>query len=464
MTELDNAIEVELEPGLRNYRLPPAGSTEELVEAIRRSWNLLRVAPARITAPLLAATYAAPLSEMMTPDFALWIWGGTGSYKSTLAALFLSHFGDDFSETNLPLSFESTSNALERMLFLTKDVLVIVDDWRPGVTRADGEDMDRKAQRLLRAVGNRQGRGRMTSYTTLRESYPPRGMVAATAEALPEGPAFESAAVRSLSINLSRGEVDLKTLSESQQSKRVLSMAMAGYVGDVAAHYDKLACTLAHRRQVLRDKLRDKLPGSHPRTPDNAAILIVALRQLRDYTVAVGAMDEQEANRHYKRAVRAVLAAARAHVEATSGGDPSTRFIEILLSLFEASRAHLVDRENKWPPRGCTQLGWCEISSEDGKRSIYEPSGERIGWADEEYLYLHPDLAYAAVSSFVQRGGIPFGIKPKALWNALGRSGKSLTDAGRKTTTARIEGKSKRVIQIPRTAVFGQEAEEQELF
>ncbi len=36
--------------------------------------------------------------------------------------------------------------------------------------------------------------------------------------------------------------------------------------------------------------------------------------------------------------------AARAHVAATSGGDPSTRFVEILLSLFEAGRAHLEDR------------------------------------------------------------------------------------------------------------------------
>jgi hypothetical protein len=123
-------VEVELEPGFQNYRLLPTPlSPEQAVEAIRQSWRFLLVAPRRITAPLLASAYAAPLSEIVVPDFTIWLWGGTGSFKSTLAALILSHYGD-FSETNLPLSFESTSNALERNLFLAKDVLTVVDDWR----------------------------------------------------------------------------------------------------------------------------------------------------------------------------------------------------------------------------------------------------------------------------------------------------------------------------------------------
>src|SRR4051794_30561033 len=113
MTYQINTIEVELEPNFESYQLPPLGSSEEVAEAISWSWRFLEVAPLRITAPLLAAAYAAPLSEIIIPDFTLWLWGGTGSYKSTIAALVLSHFGD-FSETNLPLSFESTSNALER--------------------------------------------------------------------------------------------------------------------------------------------------------------------------------------------------------------------------------------------------------------------------------------------------------------------------------------------------------------
>ena len=44
----------------------------------------------------------------------------------------------------------------------------------------------------------------------------------------------------------------------------------------------------------------------------------------------------------------------------------------------------------------------------------------------------------AAVSSFATRGSIPFGIKPRALWEDLKRAGISLTDKGRTDTTARV--------------------------
>ena len=88
--------------------------------------------------------------------------------------------------------------------------------------------------------------------------------------------------------------------------------------------------------------------------------------------------------------------------------------------------------------------------------------GDSIGWADEGYLYLHPDLAYAADSEFTRKGRIPFGIRPRALWDAMARSGMNLADKDRSTTTARIRGKTKRVIKIPHSAVFAPEAEGQD--
>ena len=72
-------------------------------------------------------------------------------------------------------------------------------------------------------------------------------------------------------------------------------------------------------------------------------------------------------------------------------------------------------------------------------------------------MYLDKEAAYAAVSGFAQRGGLPFGIKPKALWEAMARSGKSLVDPGRNDTTAKIEWKTKRIIQIPRELVVDED-------
>jgi len=453
-------VEVELEPGLDLYRLPgEAASAPEIADAVRVSLSFMELAPERITAPLLAAVYLAPLSEIIVPDFALWAWGATGSFKSTIAALALSHFGS-FSETTLPLSFESTANAQERLLFLLKDTVAVVDDWRPAVSRGDASEMDRKAQRLLRAVGNRQGRGRMTSDTTLRRSYSPRGVVVVTAEALPEGPAFESAAARSFSVHVSREDVNLVRLSELQRSTGALSHAMAGYIRWIAAQYERISQKMPDYRSGLRDKLRGELAGCHPRTPDAAAALITGLTALEAYARSMGALDEKSGKEFLSGAGAGVIAAAKAHAETTQGGDPATRFIEILRSLFGAGRVYAKDKETGKEPQDYDDLGWEQYETRNDEW-VVQPrrTADFVGWADGTYLYLDKEAAYAAVSGFAQRGSIPFGIKPRTLWSALKSTGLSLADEGRTDTLARVQGKPKRVVQVQREAIREEVAE-----
>jgi hypothetical protein len=446
-----DGVEVELEPGLERYALPSgAPSEDEAADGLRRSFGLLEIAPDRIMAPLLAAAYLSPLSGMMTPDFALWLWGGTGSFKSTIAALVLSHFGD-FEETSLPGSFESTANAQERLLFLLKDALAVVDDFRPPVSRGDASEMDRKAQRFLRTVGNRQGRGRMTADTSLRRSYPPRGVALATGESLPEGPAFASAAARSLSMNLSRGDVDMRKLSEAQATRGDLPTAMSGYIRWIAGRYDALAERAVSHRSGKRGKLRRELEGCHPRTPDAASALITALTTASAYAQSVGVLDADTGREFLARTEAGIVEAAKAHAEATKGGDPATRFVEMLASLFEGGRVFVKGKDTGKHPSGCVRLGW------DETEESYEPKrgADFIGWAGDVHLYLDKDAVYAAVVSFANRGGISFGIKQRALWDSLKRSEMSLANEGRTDTTARIEKKPRRVIQIAKETVLG---------
>ena len=439
-------VEVELEPGLERYALPPSGTSEELAAAVRLSLSFLTLAPMRITAPLLAAAYLAPLCQIIVAAFVVWLWGPTGALKSTLAALLLSHFGN-FTETNLPLSFESTANALERHLFLLKDILAVVDDWRPAVSRSEASEMDRKAQRLLRGMGNRTGRGRMTSDTMLRHTYAPRGMVVATAETLPEGPAFESAAARALSLNLSPNDVSLQRLSQLQQCKKALSQGMTGYLKWLVPLYEELSSELPVRRDALRDELRAELVGAHPKTPEAVASLIVALQVLKDFAVDSGALDAEEGDEFLKRATAGVIEAGQAHADTTRGGDPATRFIEILRSLFAAGKAYARDKQSGERPPSCEELGWEEDAYDGECRPMR--NAEFVGWADDEYIYLDQDTAYAAVAAFAQRGAIPFGVKPRVVWEGLKRARLSLTDTNRNATTAWICGSSKRVVQLP---------------
>ncbi len=145
-----DSLTVELDPPLDRYVLPPA--VEDLREAVRLSLRLLDAAPPSVSIPLLAATYAAPLSFITSPDFALWMVGPTGSLKSELAALAQRHFGN-FDRKTLPGSWTSTENALEGRLFTVKDAVAVIDDYAPNADSRAQQELEKRAQRIIRGIG-----------------------------------------------------------------------------------------------------------------------------------------------------------------------------------------------------------------------------------------------------------------------------------------------------------------------
>lgn len=131
---------VELEGKLGAYRL--SDSAGEPLAAAWASRGLLELMPLRLSAPLVAMAYLAPLREFLQqagcdPAFVLYLVGRTGTRKSTAAALMLSHFGAGFTAKRLPASFNDTANSIQRKAFLLKDVPLVVDDFHPSTDRKE---------------------------------------------------------------------------------------------------------------------------------------------------------------------------------------------------------------------------------------------------------------------------------------------------------------------------------------
>jgi hypothetical protein len=187
---------------------------------------------------------------------------------------------------------------------------------------------------------------------------------------------------------------------------------------------------------------------------------MVGLRTFERFAVAVEAISTVEGEKFLQRATVAITEAAKAHTEATKGEDPATRFVEILRSLFEADKAYVKDREHGTHPEDWATLGWEQHEMQQGVDIVPERRASFVGWVDDQYLYLDKNSAYAAVSSFAQRGGLPFAVRSRMLWTALSSSGINLTDPGRTDTTAWICGKSQRVVQMPRRKIFLTDNEE----
>src|SRR5215471_16274004 len=164
---------------------------------------------------------------------------------------------------SLPANFASTGNALEWLAFQAKDALLVVDDFVPRGRRGDGE-LQSVAERLFRAAGNRQGRSRLGSGGRLREPKPPRALLLATGEEVPQG---QSIRARLLIMEVGPGDVDRTTLRECQRAGQEggLAESMGAFVSWIARHYDETQRRLQARVQEIRSQGQGR--AVHARLP-----------------------------------------------------------------------------------------------------------------------------------------------------------------------------------------------------
>jgi hypothetical protein len=259
-------VRTELSGVLAGRVLPDPQEAEQLQKAVRASLRVLGLAPRKISIPVLAATFRAPLGES---DFSEHISGPTGEGKSELAALCQQHFGAGLDARHLT-SWESTENAIEGQAFHAKDQILILDDFAPTGTSNDVQRWHRKADRVLRAKGNASGRQRMRPDATLKPDKPPRASIVSTGEDVPRG---QSLRARIAVMELGPGQLDWQALTACQHdaSEGLYAAAMAGYVRWLAHRYEAVRSGINEERMALRTTA--SAGTQHRRTPQMVADL-----------------------------------------------------------------------------------------------------------------------------------------------------------------------------------------------
>jgi hypothetical protein len=413
-------VEVDLGDDLARYAIPRM--PEEPREAMQQSLRLLQVAPLTVTVPLWAAVFRAPLASALPADFSLWIEGTTGSMKSTLSALFLSHYGD-FERTNLT-QWSSTVNALEKRAFMLKDAPFVIDDWAPSAL--DQRDLEMKAARLLRAQGNLSGRGRLRADLTERPAYHPRGIIISTGEQHPPG---QSLLARTLLTELDRDTVDMARLTELQRAKGRLVHAISGYLRWLAPQMPTMPATL---RELFREtRERACLNGEHLRVPETLAHLWIGLTFGMTYAVEMGAVTPAEADTLQADCWAALCQLGREQGKLVEDQRPTLRFLSVLATLLTTGKVRLGSKTGD-------DMG-------DGRPP------ELVGWVDTDWLYLLPEATYRAVSIFCRESGQPFATSLDRIKRDLAKEGLAECEAGRLTAVIRIGEKTRRVLKVSRT-------------
>jgi hypothetical protein len=441
---LDEPVEVMLAEELSRYILP--GETEDIDEALQASLRTLDVGKNEVTYPLFAVTFRAVLAEFLYPDFTLFLWGPTGKFKSTVAALFLSHFGK-FTTQTLPAGWTSSDNALEKLAFLAKDIPLVVDDFAPEKDQGMNRRLERKANRLIRTTANRTGRARLRSDLTTIPGYVPRCLSMITGEQLPNS--IQSIQARYLAIKFETGSVNVDKLTAAQNEARLYSHTMRAFIEWLLPQTDNLRDELTRAFLKLRDKARS---GGHRRLAETVANLqlgfTLALRFFHDK----GAIDKEQLEGHLEQSWDIFCELAEEQERIISQERPSVQFINALQALLVQKKAHLVCFHTGKEPDSPEDFGW-EMSFDIGSPDNpgYIRCGDFIGWIDKDHLYLQPEATYKMVVEFYRNSG-GFSVSQRALREQLHQEGLLIKEHGRYAVSEYIpaKGKKERVLKLDR--------------
>ncbi|MBC8505275.1 MAG: DUF927 domain-containing protein [Anaerolineales bacterium] len=371
----NDSVRVDLgENNLRHYNLPEPPKGEQLARAVKASLNFLDLGPMCVTAPVWAAMYGGPLTEIRPLYTVIWLYGPTQSGKSTLAHLALTHFGMGFIEGrqyHAPDDWMSTVTHIEGVLFSTKDVPVVIDDFAPQFqSAADSRRMHKSAHQVVRAVGNRSARGRANRDLSERKTRVPRGMVLSTAE-LPL--AGESTVGRMVYVPIARGEVLPNTgeplreeldKTQMQAKQGLYAQAMAAYVQWLAANWERASKLyleiIEESHKLARDgRMQNRLPDYFATLDAAQQVTLIAFTEL-------GALSSIEASSFAERNSQAILQVIENQAEKIAAESPVRKFFEALDNLIQRRKVYLEPRSggNITPPPEADPVGWYEVDDE----------------------------------------------------------------------------------------------------
>ena len=426
---LNDQVRVDLgSNNLRHYALPKEEINSE--EAVRATLEFLQLGPRKVTAPLWAAMYAAPLTSLRPLNALLSVYGTTQSGKSTLSHLALTHFGTGFVQErdyHAPIDWTSTVTAIEAAMFLAKDVPLVIDDFAPQFSSlAEARMMHKKAHHVVRSVGNRSARGRSRADLSQQNTRIPRGLVIMTAENPLIG---QSIVGRMLYVGVEPGDIlpaagsgmdEKLTDLQKKAQQGLLAQAMKLYLKYLAKNWERIAKEFP----ILVDKAAQsarQLGNLQNRLPDAYAVLAAAQE------VAIGCFEDmqlipwKDADEMIQENNQALLGLIQNQAEQVAAESPVRKFFTAISNLLVEGKVYLAPRtqeEEYQPPIHADPIGY------------YDPG------PDQKVIYLRTETSLAHAKEFWRGLDENLDIMPDALRRQLRQMDGLLVQMGERQVEA----------------------------
>lgn len=371
--------------------------------------HMLDVAPHSLTIPLFAVALLSLVQSQMVERGTFFkglccIAAPTQSFKTTIAALFLDFQTGMEADTN----FEATSAALVRTVGNARDRTVVADDFKPGATKAEKNDLIQKLSRIIRMCSDGSGGVQKAGSQNTVSANEARCLVVVTAEQITLQ--VQSTMARLLILELKKEEVDVKKLTFFQGSHEKYREFIQGYIRHIAAlGIDSFCQGLADQFQAERYSLRqERTDNERPidnRSCDMVTWLWVSFEKFMDYAIEVGALETPQATQYAQGAKNVSLSILEKQAERVADLNPIEQFFRALQILLETKDARL----------GMLQSRNSGYSGKDSRAAI--------GFIKREHVLLKNGDAFQAVVGYYRRMGIDFAISETALRKTLADGG-----------------------------------------
>ena len=439
----------ELPADLHRFALPNPPTGVDRIAAVHAAIELADVGELTATVPVIATVYRAPLEGLRSTTTVV---GPTGSLKSSWVAVPQSSMGAGFTYATLPANFDSTANAMMRLLYHAKGAPFVVDEFVPRGTFNDQQRAHREAERLIRAVGNGSGRQRMRRDGKLQDTYYPRGAVILTGEAIPGS---RSLVARQFVVNVTKDSINPGRLAEAQENaaKGVVAAAYAAYIQWLLPQVDHIREWMPALRAQLRAEAVGK--DSHLRTPETVAELLMGSYFFLSFAREIGALTLEEYDSRTAAWQAALFEVAVQQSEEIAEQDPAVIFQRMISTALHTGRARLLGSDVNFPGQDVTWEGaQLEVKPDVMVRDV-------VGYEYNGLAALEPDAAIAAAKDMARRSGVEFSSSRREVAQALHAKGwlYAVDHRGgplRYTKRIRLNGRTRNVLLIEKNVLLSE--------
>ena len=375
-------------------------------QALKRSWNLTKVADKHIIIPLQSQIYLAPIisilrEEGINADCVVYLCGKSGTRKSSITALELSHFGGDFQRNNFPCSFRDTINNLEKKAYVLKDVPNVIDDIHPEVF---GNNNIIEFEKITAMYGDRTGRGRMLQNGSgLRKAYTARGTCIVTGEIIPN--ISLSRLARCIIVPIKDGDIDLIKMREIQENKEELAYCMMIYIEWIIKNEPKI-------REMAKDlitKLQNNPNnGLHGRTYEAINVLWLGFEFFLRFLIENQIINEKEYDEERNEALKVLQELAQSQQSEIEQSNPKNMFYKAVEEQIDTGKIYLYDYEEGSMPV-------------DGDSLNGKIKGTAVGFIDKKKkrFYFYPTIIYNEVCKYYSQNNTKFPLTSLNLWRYM---------------------------------------------